>query len=341
MTYRRTVLLIIFLTALLHLDVYPYGKQQGGARDLQDPAQTVQTLINVLRDSSVSSESALEAGQTLLEMWRAHVKEPDSPVSRAIRNQEKLLEEVLESSNSRRVRVSVGLILYGIDTPEARAANLKRAEREVAERKALDAARKIRETTLQTREQVLAAVRLSTELDVETLSLSSIANLLPDDEALVVTMHESRNAQLLELWFRQGGRYSLLRSLPIEDRSGASLGPRELFTFGGEEFLLLPVLFSGTGLQHEDHIFHLDRATHTLQDVAFDYVPADHKLGADEFPRRGPFVTYDDDNISFFFPVLCNSCSDGVSGKYVIERNTDGGWIMRPTQVVRAPITSQ
>jgi len=341
MPFRRTVLLIILLTALLHLDVYPYVRQQGVTRDLQDPVQTVQTLIDTLREPSVSSKSALEAGQTLLEVWRAHVKEPDSAINRAIRSQEKLLEEVLESSNSRRVRVSVALILYGIDTPEARAANLKRVAREEAERKALDAAKKIRETAPQLREQVLAAVRLPTELDVETLSFSSMESLLPDDEALVVTMHESENAQLLELWFRRGDRYNLLRSLPIEDRSAASLGPRKLFTFGGEEFLLLPVLYSGTGLLHEDHIYHLDRATHTLQDVAFDFVPADHKLGGDEGPRRGPFVTYDDDNISFFFQVWCNGCSDGVSGKYVIERNADGGWIMRPTQVVRGPISSQ
>jgi len=342
MPFRLKVLLIIFLTALLHLDVYPYARQQGGGgRDPKDPAQNVQILMNVLRDPSISIESALEAGQTLLEIWRVHASEPDSAVNLAIRNQEKFLEGVLESSNSRRVRNTIALILYGIDTPEARAANLKRGEREDAERKAVDAARKIRETTPQLREQVLAAVRLQTELDVEDLSFSSFANVLPNDESFVMTIHENRNAQLVELWFRQGDRYNFLRSVPVEDRSTASLGPAKVFTFGGEKFLLLPVIFSGTGLLHEDHIYHLDRAAHTLQDVALDFVPADYKLGANESPRRGPFVTYDDDNISFFFPVWCDHCSDGVSGNYVIERNIDRKWTMRPARVVRGPITSQ
>jgi len=341
MPSRHKVLLIILLTAFLRLDVYPYSKQQGGGLGPQDAVQNVQTLINVLRDSSASIESALEAGQTLLEIWRAHVNEPDNAVNRAIRNQEKSLEGVLESSNSRRVRNSVALILYGIDTPEARAANLKRGEREAAERKAVDAARKSRETTPQSHEQVVATVRLPTELDIEDVSFSSIANVLPDDDSLVVTIHESRNAQLLELWFRQGDRFSLLRSLPVEDRSTASLEPSKVFAFGGEKFLLIPVLFSGTGLLHEDHIYHLDRTAHTLQDVAFDFLPADYKLGANEGPRKGPFVTYDDDNISFFFDVWCDHCSDRVSGKYVIERNAGSKWTMRPAQVVRRPITSQ
>jgi hypothetical protein len=341
MPSRRTVLLIIFLSALLRLDVYPYGQQQGGDRNPQDAVQTVQTLINALRDSSTSIESALEAGQTLLEMWRAHEKEPDGAVNHAIRNQEKSLEEILESSNSRRVRNSVALILYGIDTPEARAANSKRVEREDAERKSVDDARKIRQTTPQLREQVLAAVRLRTELDVEDLSFSSMENLLPDNESLVVTTHENRSAQLLELWFRQGDQFNLLQSLPVEDRSTASLGPTKVFTFGGEKFLLLPVLFSGTGLLHEDHIYHLDLAAHTLQDVASDFVAADFKLAANEGPRRGPFVTYDDDNISFFFEVWCDRCSDVVSGKYVIERNSNSKWTMRPAQVVRRPNNAQ
>jgi hypothetical protein len=182
---------------------------------------------------------------------------------------------------------------------------------------------------------------MPTELDVEDVSLSSMTNLLPDDETLVVTIHESSNAQLLEIWSRQGDRYSLLRSLPVEDRTTASLKPSKVFTFGGEKFLLLPVLFSGTGLMTEDHIYHLDLAAHTLQDVAYDFVAADYKLVANEFPRRGPFVTYDDDNISFFFPVWCDHCSDEVSGKYVIEKIADNKWTMRPAQVVRSPITSQ
>jgi len=273
-------------------------------------------------------------------MWRAHENEPDSAINRAVRSQERLLEEVLELNDSRSVRVCVALILYGIGTPEARAASSKNWERDQLERKALDAARKIRETTPQSREQLLAAVRLSTELDVETLSLSSITNLLPDDEGFVVTMHENRNAQLLELWLRQGNRYTLLRSLPIEERNTAAFGTRKLFKFAGREYLMLPVLFSETGLQHEDHIYLVDRATHTLQDVQFDFVPADLKLEADEGPRRGPFVTYNDDDISFFFEVWGNNSSGVVSGKYIIERSADGKWIMRAAKVVREPKTS-
>jgi len=341
MAFRRTFLLIIILTSLLQLDPYSHSEQQRDARDLQDPVQTVQTLINTLRDTSVSSESAQDAGQTLLEMWNAHAKEPDSAINRAIRNHEKLLEEILESDSSRRVRVRVALILYGIGTPEARAASSKNFERDVLERNASYNARKIRETAPQSREQVLAAVRLPTELDVETLSLSSVANLLPDDEGFVVTIHENRSAQLLELWFRQGDQYSLLRHVPVEDRTTASLGPRKLFKFGGREFLMQPVLYSGTGLQHEDHIYQIDRATHTLQDVAFDFVPADLKLGPGEGPRRGPFVTYNDDDISFFFDVWGDGYSVGVSGKYAIDRRADGAWTMRATQVVREPQTSR
>jgi hypothetical protein len=323
---RRLLLLVVVTAPLWRLRAYA-----------QDPAQTVQTLVNSLRESSESSDSALRAGQTLWEMWSVHAKEPDSPINRAIRSHEKALEEVLESSESRRVRVTVGLILYGIDTPEARAARLKNVEREAAERRALDAAKANRETTPQSREQLMAAVRMLTELDIETLSFVSMTNLLPDDESLLMTMHENRNAQLVQIWRKDGDRYVWLRSLPITDRNTSSFGHEQVFTFGGEQFLLLSEPISGTGLMRVDHIYHLDRATRSMQDVAFNFIPLDYKLGPDEFPRRGPFVTYQDDNISFYFPVLCNDCSDIVSGKYFIGRNAEGAWIMRPSDVVRGP----
>ena len=294
----------------------------------------------LMREISGPPDRAAEAASALEKILMDSSRAPDSAVLRDLQSYEKSLIDVLETSHSNRVQGSVRYLLLVTGTPEGRAASFKNFERRQVEDQRAAEVKRLRETTPQTREQVMAEIHPSPDPE-ETLRFSSTWNLLPDDDALVVTLHESeRKDQRLEIWFKQDDRYQPLRSIST-DSGVSNFEPSKVLQFANQTFYLVPVRFSGSGQLHEYHIYHVDRGAHSLQDVEFRRDPTAYKLEPGESVYKGPFFEFNDNKISFWFRVerrnTCNGCPDfHISGNYIIEKTDDNaGWVMKPVQVTR------
>jgi hypothetical protein len=250
---------------------------------------------------------------------------------------EKELMRALESSRQTRVRTVVRLILHQIGSPDALAAANASRNRQTAFELQSAKDQKARETTLQTLAQVLAPIRPSEDPAEEFETVSSDSLL---DYGLFVTVHRNQKGDaLLEIWKKEEQRYRRLRH--VETHGDVSeLQNWQVFGFSSETFLLVPVQFSGSGNHHMQHLFHVDRTSHTLEDVTFRATPAELLMLPGEVMMKGGSINFSDNLITVDNGVwardACNACDHArVTGTYVIVKDSNGGWVMRPGTLTR------
>ncbi len=147
----------------------------------------------------------------------------------------------------------------------------------------------------------------------------------PDGIALRATIHRSDDGgDVLRIWKRAGERYRLLYEKDEATEPGmSSYEEPEGFRLGGEYFVHLMLLFSGTGYMHEDTVLWIapDATLHPVEFVppATTYTS---RLRPREAIRKGESNDFENDKPTFEFgiwkPSDPNCCPSGgtVTGHY-------------------------
>jgi hypothetical protein len=260
-------------------------------------------------------------------------------IQRLIQEHQSQLIPILENTGRSDLLNIASLLLYAIDTPEAKAATAASAARRNAAKAKAAAERTLRETTPQTMGQIRATLALSTD-PREDLQLDSVTNVLEDD-ALLYSKHRSESQEeLLELWQKRGNGYVQLRKIFLED-GAAEFEKQGAFEFDGNTFFHVQVHYPGTGGFRDHYIYRLDRQTNAVEDVKI--VPGEFKLEKGEVVQRGDQIQINDNSITLWFGIWKENAPgccpfDQVRGTYTIKRDPQGVWTMSPENMRRSPI---
>jgi hypothetical protein len=257
-----------------------------------------------------------------------------------VQHQREVIRILEESAADRRVTTLASLILYYIDTPEAKTSLAASTARIKAVEEKVAADRERRETTPQTLAQIKAPIARSQDPS-EELRSQSVEDVIDKDERLLLSIH--RDAKMdgrLELWQKRGDKYVFFRSLDVE--GGASdFGKWELFKFRGNTFLHVPVFISGSGMYREDHFFRVDLPKSSFDEVKYLNAVQEFKRQPSEYVRKGEQLEISDDSIQFRFFLWRDDAepgtgmTDGVRGTYTIKQDESGAWIMRSEDMRR------
>jgi hypothetical protein len=248
---------------------------------------------------------------------------------------------ILETAaEDRRVTTLASLILYYIDTPEAKASLAASTTRIKAVEAKVAADRERRETTAQTLEQIKAPIARSQDSS-EELRSQSVEDVISTDDRFLISIHRAANMDSrLELWQKRGDKYLFFRSLDVE--GGVSdVGRWELFQFKGNTFLHVPIYYSGTGMHREDHFFRVDFPKSSFDEVKYLNAVQEFKRQPSEYIRKGEQLEISDDSIQFMFFLWRDDAppgtgiTDGVKGTYTIKQDESGAWIMRSEDMRR------
>jgi hypothetical protein len=271
----------------------------------------------------------------IYEIWSRSQK--GDVIRQLIEKHQAVLINVLETTDQNAFLNFAAVILYSIETPESKAAlAADRARRNaVSERVAKE--RNARQTEPQTLEQITASIRPSDDPSEELRSVS-LDHIL-DDELLLSEHRADTGGAVMEVWQKQGDKYRLLRSIPLDGGTVSEFEPWAILTFSGNQFLHVGVHYFGTGSFRDDHVYHIDPVRHSLDDVKIVSAPGEFKFQPDEEIQRGEQVNFSDNSITFWFGIWrkgsCGACSfDSVTGTYEIK-NENGAWVMRPAEMRR------
>ena len=258
------------------------------------------------------------------------------PINTISQDHQSDLIRLLESSRDNRIITLATLILFKVNTPEAKAAlAASHARTELVKSKAA-AAEKQRETEPQTLEQITATISPSNDPAAELRS-DTVERIL--DENILLTIHRATNhSSLMELWQKQGDRFRFLRKLFVEDGS-AELEQWQVLSFSGNRFLHVTIHYPGTGSFRDNHVFYFDPDRQSLEDVKIFSAPSQFRLPANEEIQRGEQTQFKNDSITFWFGIwkknTCGACAfDAVTGTYEIKKEGES-WVMRPAAMKR------